>query len=155
MAGLPSSSPLASPAAYAQPTGILGPYEHHTGKVCFYFTSTCQCSIFWSVFVVAHCGYYHCHLVLIVIIADVVIMFVIIFLVQRIILLCYYSVTLELNHIFWDLIPSRQFLAVAPCMFHCLLVSSLINSSPQGGIEVSSIFPSQDQSHKPQMEMRQ
>uniref|UniRef100_A0A2P2JXC2 YTH domain-containing family protein n=1 Tax=Rhizophora mucronata TaxID=61149 RepID=A0A2P2JXC2_RHIMU len=32
MAGLPSSSPLASPAAYAQPTGILGPYEHHTGK---------------------------------------------------------------------------------------------------------------------------
>lgn len=29
-------SPLASPAAYPQPIGILGSYEHNVGQVCFF-----------------------------------------------------------------------------------------------------------------------
>lgn len=29
------SSPLTSPAAYPQPMGILGSYEHNVGQVCF------------------------------------------------------------------------------------------------------------------------
>ncbi|CAN1340526.1 YTH domain-containing protein ECT2 [Linum perenne] len=31
--GAPGSSPLASPAGYHQPMGILGPYEHHIGQI--------------------------------------------------------------------------------------------------------------------------
>ncbi|CAL1414087.1 unnamed protein product [Linum trigynum] len=33
MSGAPGSSPLASPAGYHQPMGILGSYEHHVGQV--------------------------------------------------------------------------------------------------------------------------
>ncbi|CAL1408598.1 unnamed protein product [Linum trigynum] len=33
MSGAPGTSPLTSPAAYHQPMGILGPYEHHVGQI--------------------------------------------------------------------------------------------------------------------------
>lgn len=38
LSGTPGSSSLTSPAAYPQPMGILGPYEHHVGQVSFYLT---------------------------------------------------------------------------------------------------------------------
>ena len=31
-------SPLASPGVYPQPLGLLGPYEHNIGQVCFFFS---------------------------------------------------------------------------------------------------------------------
>lgn len=40
VAGNTGPNPITTPGAYPQPTGILGPYEHHVGQVGYSMTST-------------------------------------------------------------------------------------------------------------------